>query len=290
MHRIHKVIFALLCFWLKHLASKRTVTIVGATSGVGQLIAKQCIQSGFAVNAVSRNIESAKGFDNLKLCNFFEADTRNKQSLKQPGMFTNCESVVISVGTTAFPTKKWEKGLNDPKVACLDSVANIISEIERIPISTRPKRIYLVSSIGVERTKQFPFSLLNSYKVLDYKRASELLLIERATAASFEAIVVRPGRLVGAPFTNTDLAKLLQLTQGSNKGIKVDVADVLAGDMERNDVATAILQLMDISLSQASLVFSIVNSPNPQPTRTELTSLLTELQFSGYGYSDRTLL
>lgn len=38
----------------------------------------------------------------------------------------------------------------------------------------------------------------------------------------YDAVVVRPGRLVGAPFTNFDLAKLLNLDQGSNKGIIID--------------------------------------------------------------------
>lgn len=41
----------------------------------------------------------------------------------------------------------------------------------------------------------------------------------------FDAIVVRPGRLVGAPFTNFDLAKLLGL---NHKGIIIDTRDVLA--------------------------------------------------------------
>ena len=60
----------------------------------------------------------------------------------------------------------------------------------------------------------------------------------------FDAVIVRPGRLVGAPFTNFDLAKLLKLDQKENKGIILDRRDVLAGDCERADVATAISKIL----------------------------------------------
>lgn len=38
----------------------------------------------------------------------------------------------------------------------------------------------------------------------------------------YDAVVVRPGRLVGAPFTNFDLAKLLKLDNATKKGIIID--------------------------------------------------------------------
>ena len=38
----------------------------------------------------------------------------------------------------------------------------------------------------------------------------------------YDAVVVRPGRLVGAPFTNLDLPKLFKIDNGSKKGIIID--------------------------------------------------------------------
>ena len=66
----------------------------------------------------------------------------------------------------------------------------------------------------MERADQFPFKILNSFGVLDAKRDSEKLLFQYADKLGYQAIVVRPGRLVGAPFTNFDLAKALNLDQG----------------------------------------------------------------------------
>ena len=82
----------------------------------------------------------------------------------------------------------------------------------------------------------------------------------------FDAVIVRPGRLVGAPFTNFDLAKLLKLDQKENKGIILDTRDVLAGDCERADVATAISKILISTLTSKKNVFSIINKPGNSPS------------------------
>jgi nucleoside-diphosphate-sugar epimerase len=254
------------------------VTIFGATSGVGQLVSKKCLENNVKVNAVTRDVNLAKRFDNnLEGCRFFRADGRDSASLRQEGLFA-ADAVVISVGTTAFPSAKWEGDKNTPKVACLDVVKNILDAMEQSPASPRPRRVILLSSIGVERASSFPFKILNSYGVLQYKLESERLLLDRAKKNRYEAVVVRPGRLVGAPFTNSDLAKLLQLDQGSNKGITVSANDDVAGDMERGDVATAVVRLLDLELPKSAMgstVVSIVNKPGRAPTMSEWDALLT---------------
>ena len=100
------------------------------------------------------------------------------------------------LGTTAFPTAKWENDKNKPKIACLDTVENIIDCIKSAD-HKKLKGIILVSSVGVERRSQFPFSILNSYGILDYKYESENVVINNSKKLKYTPIVIRPGRLVG---------------------------------------------------------------------------------------------
>ena len=102
------------------------------------------------------------------------------------------------------------------------------------------KGVILVSSVGVERRTQFPFSILNSYGILDYKYESENVVINNSKKLNYTPIIIRPGRLVGEPFTNFDLAKLLKLTKGNKKNVSISYEDVLSGDCERADVAELI--------------------------------------------------
>lgn len=121
---------------------------------------------------------------------------------------------------------------------------------------------------------QFPFSILNSYGVLDAKKLSEDLLEKKARELNFQSVVVRPGRLVGEPFTNFDLAKLLNLNQGSNEAITVNKGDILSGDMERKDVAETISRILKASSSPQNIKFSIVNKPGNKPSESEWTNIV----------------
>ena len=56
-----------------------------------------------------------------------------------------------------------------------------------------------------------------------------------------------------------------ELTTGENKGIIVDTRDVLSGDMERADVATAIAKLLVTDLVTNKVMFSIINKPGKSP-------------------------
>ena len=277
------------------------VSVFGATGGVGQLICKRLINDGYSVKAISRDPTAAKGFENLNECKILKADAREIQT--HIGDVIDSDIFIISVGTTAFPTKKWNNG-NTPKVACVQTVQNIIDAIQKSKVS--PKAIVLLSSIGVERTQGPPFSILNLFGILDAKLESENLLLQRCEALNTIGVVVRPGRLVGAPFTNFDLAKLLNITQGENKGIVLDTRDILSGDVDRRDVADAIVRLLQSigSTSMASVTtessspvkkfvtflpissslpstqhrkirFSIINKPGNAPSETEWGKLLS---------------
>ena len=254
-------------------ATKR-VTVFGATGGVGQLVCKTCIKNGYYVSAITRNIENAKQFENLNGCNFNEADARIIDNRLVKAV-DGSDYIVLSLGTTAFPTSKWEGDKNTPQIACIDTVKNILTCLEEC--KKRPSKIVLVSSIGVERSDKPPFSILNLFGVLSSKLESENILIERSKELDYQAIIVRPGRLVGAPFTNFDLAKLLNKDQGNSKGIIIDTRDVLAGDVERNDVAIAIYNILRAELASFffPITFSIINKEGNSPTDFEWGKLLS---------------
>ena len=253
------------------ITSKKAV-VFGATGGLGQWCSNYLFFGGYDVHAVTRdkfaiieqlNNGAKTNFELLRGCKIVQANARVLDASLIEAV-KNAECVIISVGTTAFPSKKWDGG-NTPLVSCVDTVDNILSAVEMS--KTKPKTIVLLSSIGVERSNTFPFKILNLYGILDAKLQSEKLFSSRIKSIGAKAVIVRPGRLVGAPFTNTDLAKLFQIDQGSNKGLVVDVRETLAGDVERKDVAEAIVRLVaDSNSLKNNVLFSIINKPGPPPT------------------------
>jgi uncharacterized protein YbjT (DUF2867 family) len=149
--------------------------VFGASGGVGQLICNS-LKNAPEINsvvAVSRNLDSLSAFELLSGCSFVEADALKIDSLR-PAL-SGADFVIISVGTTAFPTKKWDNG-NDPQTACVKTVETILQSIA--DSGEIPKKIVLLSSIGVDRVDMMPFKLLNSFGVLDAKRQSEDLLFK----------------------------------------------------------------------------------------------------------------
>ena len=172
------------------LYSQSSFSIIGATSGVGQCVAKALLEKSGVPNkikAVTRNVEYASQFMMLEGCDFVEADTRIPSSIP-PAL--DSDIVIISVGTTAFPTKKWQDGQNKPKIACLDSVVSVLETIKTL--EKKPKKVVMISSIGVERRSELPFSILNSFKVLDYKKQAELALEQFSMDTGIQSIVILP--------------------------------------------------------------------------------------------------
>ena len=131
------------------LAAKQKVIIFGGSGGVGQLISKSLTTNNFDVGVVTRSIIETKKFANLEGCDFFLGNALQTETLIKP--LTNIENIVISVGTTAFPTSKWSNG-NTPKRACYETVENILNVATKN--LNKLKRVVLISSIGVERTSE----------------------------------------------------------------------------------------------------------------------------------------
>lgn len=266
-------------FLLQTSVSSYKVSIFGSTGGVGQQICTILRQKeNFEVQAISRSKLTDSALPpSLKLlegCKFMQADARIPDTILP--CIEGSNAIVISIGTTAFPTEKWKNG-NNPKAACFDTVENILNEVNKL--SEKPSTVILVSSIGVERRDEFPFKILNSYKVLDQKYFAEKLLVERANKMGIRSIICRPGRLVGAPFTNFDLAKLFQIKQGDNKGIILDTRDILNGDIERYDVADSITRLLikssENALESQKICYSIVNKKGRSPNNLQWEKLLS---------------
>ena len=256
-----------------NLYNANRVTIFGATGGLGQWCSKLLIDKGYLVTAVTRDVKTAQNFELLKGSKIFQADAKILDSSLISSV-KNSDVIIISVGTTAFPTEKWKNG-NDPKSACVDTVSTILEAVEKS--RNRPSKMILLSSIGVERRESFPFKILNLYGILDAKRESELLFLDKASKLGSKAIVSRPGRLVGAPFTNNDLAKLFQINQGENQGIVLNNKDILSGDIERKDVAESIKRIIESKRLPDKLTYSIINKKGPPPDDLEWNQILKNL-------------
>ena len=163
--------------------------------------------------------------------------------------------IVITVGTTAFPTKRWSGG-NTPQAIDQEAVtriANIAAE------SSSLRRMVLLTSVGVQRTKQMPFLILNLFGVLDAKRAGEDAVKNAASKGNFSYSIVRPGRLVGGPYTNLDLAKLFQIEGGAENGVTLEKGDTLLGDCKRDVCAEAVLQCLE-NVDCVDVDFSMISN------------------------------
>ena len=90
------------------------VLVVGATGGVGQLCVASLLAKGRPVRAVVRSVEKAKEqfADALKgdnpLLEIVVADLRDGDKLQGSGLADGVGSAIVCVGTTAFPSKRWQ--------------------------------------------------------------------------------------------------------------------------------------------------------------------------------------
>ena len=78
------------------------------------------------------------------------------------------------------------------------------------------------------------------------------------------------GRLVGGPFTNLDVAKLLQIQGGAENGVDTAPGDSLLGDCKRDACAECIVQCL-VSEAAKNLEFSIVSNEKKALTSEEWT-------------------
>ena len=135
----------------------------------------------------------------------------------------------------------------------------------------------LLTSVGVDRTNEMPFVILNLFGVLDAKRAGEDAVKQSAQQSNFSYSIIRPGRLVGGPYTNLDLAKLFQVEGGATNGVTLEKGDTLLGDCKRDVAAEAVLQCLE-NVECNDVEFSMVSNEERALTDDEWSEAFVEMR------------
>ncbi|KAL3162977.1 hypothetical protein ABBQ32_009409 [Trebouxia sp. C0010 RCD-2024] len=227
--------------------------VVGATGGVGQVLTGKLLDRGFKVKALSRNPEKARElFGGAKNLELVQGDCREASQLQK--VFDGVDAVICVLGTSAFPSARW-KGGNGPEQTDFIATGNLIRATPK-----GVKRFVLVTSAGVERFNKLPFSILNLFGVLKYKRQSEELLMQ----SGLPYTILRPGRLTDGPYTSYDLNTLLQATAGNRQDIQVAAGDELNGETSRIALAEALLQSLLLSETE-NRVFALTSTEGEGP-------------------------
>ena len=90
-------------------------------------------------------------------------------------------------------------------------------------------------------------------------------LVAAAEEGGFSYVIVRPGRLIGGPWTNADIAGLLKLeSSGGMGGSKVEAGDELVGDASRDRVAKACIMAL-VNAVAADIDFAVVDDDDALP-------------------------
>ncbi|XP_020150768.1 uncharacterized protein At5g02240 [Aegilops tauschii subsp. strangulata] len=226
-------------------ASSRLVLVVGGTGGVGQLLVASLLSRKIKTRLLLRNPEKAAslfGKQDESVLQVYEADTRNADGLN-PEMFEGVTHVICTTGTTAFPSKRWD-GDNTPELVDWDGVRNFVSAMPQTV-----KRLVLVSSIGVTKYNEIPWSIMNLFGVLKYKKMAEDFV--RNSGIPFT--IIRPGRLTDGPYTSYDLNTLVKATAGERRAVEIGQGDKLVGEASRLVVAEACIQALDIESTQGKI-------------------------------------
>lgn len=249
------------------------ILITGATGGVGQLTVAYALGQGYGVRALTRNVDKARSLFDERI-ELVQADLREPNSL--PPALEGIDFVVCCSGTTAFPSDKWQvdppaqpweqfvfwgrifldadyrqvQTKNSPAVADGQGVTNLINAAKNYSV----RRFVFVSSLGVERKHQVPFSILNAYGVLDAKAKAENAL----QSSTLDYTIVRPGRLIDGPYTSYDLNTLIQASTHGKQDVVVGSGDTLLGQTSRKDVAAACVECLQAP-STVNKTFEIIN-------------------------------
>lgn len=232
------------------------VLVAGATGGVGQRLTARLLEAGYRVRIVTRNPEKAAhlfGHNNPNL-EILSHDLGNFEEVQT--CMEGMDGVFCLVGTTAFPTDRWSRG-QTAEQSCDVVPQNLIKATPKTI-----QRFVMVTSAGVERIKQIPFNILNTFKVLTYKRKAEKTLM----GSGLPFTIFRPDRLTDGPWTSTDLNTLLRAdTKGTRKGVKLSLQDDLGkGQASRITVAEACMQCLAIKETE-NRAYSITSTEEEGP-------------------------
>ncbi|KAL6966593.1 hypothetical protein U1Q18_032375 [Sarracenia purpurea var. burkii] len=226
-------------------SSSKLVLVVGGSGGVGQLVVASLLSRNIKSHLLLRDPEKATalfGKQSRDKLQVWKGDTRNPDDL-DPLVFEGVTHVICCTGTTAFPSRRWN-GDNTPERVDWEGVRNLVSYL---PASL--KRIVLVSSVGVTKYDELPWSIMNLFGVLKYKKMGEDFV--RNSGLPFT--IIRPGRLTDGPYTSYDLNTLLKATAGERRAVLIDQGDKLVGEASRLVVAEACIQALDIEFTEGEV-------------------------------------
>ncbi|KAL7151910.1 hypothetical protein ABFS83_04G062900 [Erythranthe nasuta] len=226
-------------------SSSKLVLVVGGTGGVGQLVVASLLTRNIKSRLLLRNPEKAAtlfGKQDEEKLQVRQGDTRNPEDL-DPSIFEGVTHVICCTGTTAFPSRRWD-GDNTPERVDWEGVKNLVSAL---PSSL--KRIVLVTSVGVTKSNELPWSVMNLFGVLKYKKMGE----DFVRNSGLPYTIIRPGRLTDGPYTSYDLNTLLQATAGERRAVVVGQGDKLVGEVSRLVVAEACIQVLDFDFTQSQI-------------------------------------
>ncbi|XP_006651386.2 protein TIC 62, chloroplastic [Oryza brachyantha] len=226
-------------------ASSKLVLVVGGTGGVGQLVVASLLSRNIKTRLLLRDPAKAAtlfGEQDESVFQTYKADTRDAADL-DPEIFEGVTHVICTTGTTAFPSKRWD-GDNTPERVDWDGIRNLVSAMPRTV-----KRLVLVSSIGVTKYNELPWSIMNLFGVLKYKKMAE----DFVQNSGIPFTIIRPGRLTDGPYTSYDLNTLLKATAGERRAVVMGQGDKLVGEASRLVVAEACVQALDIDFTEGQI-------------------------------------
>ncbi|RVX20029.1 Uncharacterized protein, chloroplastic [Vitis vinifera] len=211
----------------------------------GQLIVASLLDRNIKSRLLLRDPEKATslfGKQDEETLQVYKGDTRNLEDLDS-SIFEGVTHVICCTGTTAFPSKRWD-GDNTPEKVDWEGVRNLVSAL---PSSL--KRIVLVSSVGVTKFNELPWSIMNLFGVLKYKKMGEDFLC----SSGLPFTIIRAGRLTDGPYTSYDLNTLLKATAGQRRAVLMGQGDKLVGEVSRIVVAEACIQALDIEFTEGKI-------------------------------------
>ena len=254
--------------------SQSLVLVAGATGGVGQLVVANLLSQGYRVRSLTRSAEKAEkmfaGKSEIIVGNIREPETLSAAT-------EGVTHVICATGTTALPSNRWDfqmdMGANPLEQAATwariyvdkafrdANARNTPEAVDAVGVSNliqaTPKdvqRFVFVSSCGVTRQDQFPYTLLNAFGVLDAKQKGENALLRSGLPYS----IIRPGQLTDGPYTSYDFNSLVKASTEGKLGVTIETGDKLNGQTSRIDVAAACVACLESDAAR-NKAFEIVS-------------------------------